>query len=139
MRKKIFKALATAFAVLSFASLALPLYDTYIGGTAVSAQITIRGLNLAEFSPWGGIIVLSPLLSAGAMYSKLTNNAKTLLLFAIGLLNAGCLCPANQAAKYWIYTQATGAVTDMPYLVLYASSLLVSLILFYLHCNCSDK
>jgi DNA polymerase-1 len=68
--------------------LAFPAYSTSADGT-----ILLRGINFTEFSPWGNLVVLIPLIILGIMFSNLGYKAKLVLQVHDELIVD---CPENE-------------------------------------------
>ena len=58
MSKKWFKRIITGLSVGAFALLLLPVFKVSVDGT----EYVVRGLNLPEFSVWGCIVLMIPLI-----------------------------------------------------------------------------
>lgn len=86
MRKeKLFCYLMVAAAIIDFALCALPLASAYSGGSE-SYTIVIHGYNLIEFSAWGVIPLLAPLIVPVLLFghqSKPTQELSLATLFCV--------------------------------------------------------
>lgn len=125
--KRIFRFLCAVLALLSLASLTLPIYSTYITD-GEACDMVIKGYNLAEFSPWGGIVLLAPFVLLGLMLSKLKSSVKTIGLLSLLLLDSVALCGATSAAYGWITDIATGFVEPHMGHLIYAMLLFLSMV-----------
>jgi uncharacterized membrane protein len=138
MMKKIVKYSGIAFALLSLLSLSLPVFSTRITD-GEACGLVVKGYNLVEFSPWGGIVLLAPLVLLGLMLSKLKNTTKTVGLIILFALNGVALCASTSAAYKWMYDVSTEFVEPHMYHVIYAFLLFVAMVCFFAWCNCSLK
>lgn len=120
----------TLFALFTLISLAFPAYSTSADGT-----ILLRGINFTEFSPWGNLVVLIPLIILGIMFSNLGYKAKLVLNMLLCAFGAVSIHNANVAARVWIYEQATGFVRTYGTHIVYGILLLCSCLCFYFYCN----
>lgn len=136
MMKKIVKYSGIAFALLSLLSLSLPVFSTQITD-GEACDLMVKGYNLVEFSPWGGIVLLTPLVLLGLMLSKLKNATKTVGLIILFVLNGVALCASTSAAYKWMCDVSTGFVEPHMYHVIYALLLFVAMVCFFMWCNCS--
>lgn len=136
MMKKIVKYSGITFAILSLLTLSLPVFSTRITD-GEACDLVVNGYNLVEFSPWGGIVLLAPLLLLGLMLSKLRNTTKTIGLIVLFALNGVALCASTSAAYKWMCDVSTGFVEPYMYHVIYALLLFVAMICFFVWCNYS--
>ena len=136
MMKKIVKYSAIAFALLSLLSLSLPVFSTRITD-GEACNLVVKGYNLVEFSPWGGIVLLAPLLLLGLMLSKLRNTTKTVGLIILFTVNGVALYASTSSAYKWMCDISTGFVESHMYHVIYALLLFVAMVCFFVWCNCS--
>lgn len=132
--KRIFRFLCAVLALLSLASLSLPIYSTYITD-GEACDMVIKGYNLVEFSPWGGVVLLAPLVLLGLMLSKLKSSVKTIGLLGLLLLNSVALCGATSAAYSWITNIATGFVKPHMGHLIYALLLFLAMVCLWLLYN----
>ena len=136
MMKKIVKYSGIAFALLSLLSLSLPVFSTRITD-GEACDLVVKGYNLVEFSPWGGIVLLAPLLLLGLMLSKLKNTTRTIGLIILFALNGVALCASTSSAYKWMCDVSAGFVEPHMYHVIYALLLFVAMVCFFVWCNCS--
>lgn len=120
------------FILLSYGALACPIYKTAIDGSE-SYDLIIRGLNFAEFSLWGCLMLVIPIVLIALTYCNIKNRWKSVVLVAIYILNTIVIYNASIAADKWIRDVATGFVLCRPYQLLYAISLLVSMVCLFVH------
>ena len=134
--KKIVKHIGIVFALLSLLSLFLPMFSTRITDGEF-CNLVVKGYSLVEFSPWGGIVVLAPLVLLGLMLSKLRNTAQTVGLIVLFALNGVALCASTSAAYKWMCDVSAGFVEPCMYHVIYALLLFAAMVCFFVWCNCS--
>lgn len=76
---KITKLLGIIFAVLTLLSLTAPLYKTnFTDGESMT--LLLHGFDLYEFSAWGVVTALIPLLLIGIMFTKFSDKIKSALI-----------------------------------------------------------
>lgn len=132
--KKILTFIGIVLALFSLVSLNLPIYSTYIAESE-GCDMVIKGFNLIEFSPWGGIVLLTPAVLIFFMLSKLKPEVKTVGVFGLLLLDGAALCGASSAAYSWITDIATGFVkTSMGHLT-YAVLLIPAMVCLWMSYN----
>ena len=134
MTKKTVKLLGAAMSIAALSTLALPIAHTVIGYVE-SMDLTLRDINLIEFSFWGVLVILAPLLSIGTMYSKLCDKEKMIAImsiFTIGMISLSC---AIRAANTWLYDVATGYVQPISNQILYVVFFFAASLLFYFSCR----
>ena len=134
MNTKHLKTAGAISSALALISLALPVFKTVFDGGETWAA-TFRGINLVEFSPWGIIVLLVPLILSGIGYSKLNDAAKTMLNMSAFLLGLVSLYNAIYAMREWVYSHATGYVYVYGSFIIYAVLLIISAVLFHICCN----
>ena len=66
-------------------ALSLPIWTVTF--TDSTYEMIIKGFNMPEFSPWGGVVLLTPLVLLGLMFSKVNSNLKTIGLLGLLLLD----------------------------------------------------
>ena len=132
--KRILRFLCAFLTLLSLASLSLPIYSTYITD-GEACDMVIKGYNLVEFSPWGGIVLLAPFVLLGLMLSKLKSSIKTIGLFGLLLLDGVALCGATSAAYSWITDIATGFVEPRMGHLIYATLLFLLMLCLWVSYN----
>ena len=136
--KNFARVIGTIFALLAMASLFLPLYHAEIEvGDAWS--VTLRGVNLVEFSAWGTLVRAIPLIFIAIAYSRLNIQTKTVLTLGVYALDIVSLQSANTAMRKWIYTEATGYVASYGNLIIYGGLVFSAVLFFYLYCNIAGK
>ena len=134
--RKWFKYVGIMLSIVSLYSLSLPVYSTYITD-GEACDMVIKGYNLVEFSPWGGIVLLTPLALLGLMLSKLKPAIKTIGLFGLLLLDGVALCGASISAYSWITGIATGFVEPCMGHLIYALLFVLATFCFWTSCNFS--
>lgn len=135
---KILKIAGVILSVLTLYSLALPIYSTYISD-GETCDIVVRGYNLVWFSPWGGVVVLAPLVLLGLMLSKFKSTIKTVGLLSLFVLNGVALCGAASAAYNWISKIATGFVEPHMSHLIYVLLFFITTVCFWVSCNFSTN
>ena len=124
----------TLFAVAALISLAFLAYSTHVTGDN-GWKINLTGYSFAEFSPWGCLVILIPIINIGVMFNKLNLKTKLLLNMGLCLLGTVSLYNANVATRNWICDQATGYVRAYGCSIVYGVLLLCSCLCFYFYCN----
>ena len=87
---------------MALLSLSRPVMYAYDAGSMESGEIMVRGFNLVEFSALGCIPLLVPLLLIVVLYSRMTQNTKTLLYLSIATLDLVSLNHAAIRARCWV-------------------------------------
>lgn len=134
--KKIIKYSGITFALLSLLSLSSPMFSTRITD-GEACNLIVKGYNLVEFSPWGGIVLLTPLVLLGLMLSKLKSDIKAIGLLGLLILDGVALCGATSAAYSWITDIATGFVKPHMGHLIYALLLFLAMVCFFVSNNYS--
>lgn len=134
--QKTMKAVGVFSALLALATLFGPIYSTHIVGVE-SCNMVVKGYNLVEFSPWGSVVLLAPLVLIGLMLGKLKPTVKTVGALGLVLLDGVALSGAVAAAHTWISGVATGFVEPQSHHLIYAFFLLVATVCFWVSTNIS--
>ena len=109
----------------------LPLMSAYCGGDGESFTPVLRVINLAEFSAWGTVTVLSPIILAAIYYAELDRNAKTLSLIGIYMFSSVAYVEAVKRAHEWLDQVCTGFVEKYPAMILYPLVIFCVSVLIY--------
>ena len=129
MNKKLIKITITILSVFAFVLFILPVFKFSTDETT----IVVIGLNLVEFSAWGGILLLIPLFILALLYSHMNVNQKTLGIIAIQCINVVGVHYSFYSAKQWAEKVSLHYVSPEPYLFIYTILVTMILILFYLY------
>ena len=121
-------------AVLSLLTLGLPLFSTTLT-VGEAGRLVVRGYNLVEFSPWGGVAVVAPLVLLGLALSKLSRPVKTMGLLGLCVLTGFALCGAVAAAQTWVRSTADGFVEPHMSHLFYAALFFFATLCFYVENN----
>lgn len=132
--KKIFKFSAVVFSALALLSLLLPFYSTYLNG-GESYDMVIRGYNAAEFSVWGGMLIVLPITLIGIMFGKFKNKFKQFCAAVLPVIVWVSFFYANDAMSAWVQNAATGYVKTTGFAIIYPLLMLSASIMFYLSCG----
>ena len=136
---KVLKISSIILVVLSALCLALPLFSTYIE-EGESAKIVIHLYNLAELSPLGSIVLLTPIILLGLILSEMKNQIKTIGAMGLVMLDWVALSGSTSAAYSWITERSTGFVQGSAYEIIYALLILLAATCCYVSFNfCTDK
>lgn len=102
MRKeKLFCCLMVAAAIIAFALCVLPLTSVYSGGSE-SYTIVIHGYNLIEFSAWGMIPLLAPLIIPVLLFGHQQKAVQELFLMVLFMGSMVCYIQSLNAANEWL-------------------------------------
>lgn len=134
MIRKTFKYFSIVLSVFSLITLWFPAFSTRITD-GESWNMVVRGYNLAEFSPWGSIVLLTPIVLILLVLSKLGNSLKTISLFTLCLIDGFALCDSLSKSYSWMTENTTGHVTVHGYQLIYAVLLLMAIIYLFIDCN----
>lgn len=130
------KRAGTVFALLAFCSLALPFYHTTLRGDWNGTEVVLTGFDFAGISPWGGFLILLPILLLATIYSRLSYTLKTVFSMALYGGSAVCLYYAcNDAYRWMMEVKGDGYIRQPVAAVLYALLFFAALISFHLHGN----
>ena len=133
MSKKITKIIAIIFAVLAAVSLTFPIYETtFTDGESMT--LLLRGYDLYEFSAWGVLAILLPLLIVCIMFSKFNDRIKSALILGTFVLGSISVQISNTAMRDWIYGEATGTVQHFGGLVTYVSFYFCAFVFCFIYC-----
>ena len=133
MSKKITKIIGIIFAVLAAVSLAFPIYETtFTDGESMT--LLLRGYDLYEFSAWGVVTILIPLLIVGIMLAKFDDRIKSALIMGTFIFGNVSVHSAKNAMREWIYGEATDMVYPFTGLFFYVVFLFCSSAFCYVYC-----
>lgn len=137
MMKKVTRIIGVLFLAFAIYSLSFTIYKTTLTD-GETCKMVLNGFSILKFSPWASFVITIPLLMLGIMFSKLKDNKKMLLTSGLCAFDIFSLYIAHSAAREWIYGIATGFVYNTSSMLgLYAISLMIATILFYISCNAS--
>lgn len=123
---------------LTYGILLLPMYETKIGGME-SGNLIVRGYNLAEFSVWGCLILVLPILLLGIACCNIGNRWKNLMLMCFYMLNIVSLYFANTFAYEWVHSIAGGYVQFNLYMPVYALLMLGAVVCLFVYFNKGEE
>lgn len=129
MSKKWLKRIITGLSFGAFALLSLPIFKVSVDGT----EYVVRGLNLPEFSVWGCIVLVIPLIILALLYSHMTITQKTVGIIGVQCANIIGVHSSLYGAKKWVEEISSHYVSPKPYLFAYVALVTVTLIIFYLY------
>lgn len=139
MSKKELKTSGMVFTILTFISLLFPWVYAYYGEKFEKCDFTTTGFDMIEFSVWGVILILVPILVLGIMYGRLNEKEKTVSLLVLYLLGNISFYFAVSMGMDWLREASTGYIRLKGFALLYPIFLLGSMVMFYLYCNGKDK
>ena len=134
--EKVTKAVGVFSALLAMVALFGPIYNTYIA-EGEACNIIVKGYNLVEFSPWGSVVLLAPLVLVALMLSKLNPAVKTVGALGLFLLTGVALSGSVASAHTWICGIATGFVEPQGHHLIYALFLIVAVACSWVSANVS--
>ncbi len=127
------------FALLSYIPLLFPVYKVRTAGET-GYDLIIRGFNLAEFSVWGGLLMIIPIILFALAYCGIGNRHKSIALMGICIFGVITVCYAGVPAKEWVKNAAEGYVRYRPYHIIGFVCMLASMACTFADCNRStDK
>lgn len=101
MSKSLYRNAVAMLAILSFLLCLVPVVSVYLGGTE-SGTFVIRGFNLMEFSAWGVVPVIAPLLIPVILLGHQSKAAQEIELMALLVGNTVAYVHGFNAARAWI-------------------------------------
>lgn len=128
MNTKITRYIFIALSVITTAILLFPIMSTYSGGEE-SGTLIVRGFNLMEFSAFGIIPILAPLLIPVILYGNQGKAAKERSLILLSLGNMLSFVQSFNAAKAWLKNVGDSPISYYPAIVVYHLCFILVLIL----------
>lgn len=122
------------FALLSYVPLLLPMYKIRTDGET-GYDLILRGFNLAEFSVWGGLFLIIPIILCAIAYCNIKNSHKSIALMGICIFGVIALYCAGAPAQEWVKTAASGYVPYRPYHIIAFAGMLASMVCTFADCN----
>lgn len=114
--------------VAAFAICALPLISADSGGSE-RFTIVIRGYNLVEFSAWGCVPILAPLIVPCILLGGQARAAQEAELIVLLLGNAVCYVHGFNTAREWLSLNSDSLIMCHPGMILYPFTFVVVLVL----------
>lgn len=131
--KKTTKIFGVIFATLTALSLFLPIYKaTFTDGESMT--LLLRGYELYEFSAWGVVTMLAPLILIATMFTKFSKKTKCAMVVCAFVLGNISVHIANTSMRDWLYSNATGMVFPYDGLIFYSVFLLCALVFCFVDC-----
>lgn len=131
--KKITKILGIFFAVLTALSMFFPIYKTtFTDGESMT--LLLHGYDLYEFSGWGVLAMMVPILIIGIMFAKFDDKIRSALIMSMFVLGNVSVQNAKIAMQEWVYSEATEMVYSYGGLIFYSFLLLCSSVFCYIGC-----
>ena len=131
---KFLRVIGAVLALFSLVCLSFPIFSTNITD-GESWHMVVRGYNMVEFSPWGSIVLILPLLIIGLMISKLKDSIKTIGILGLLMLDCFALSNAYSSTYKWVLQEATGYVQLHMNQLFYILALFLSCVCLYIECN----
>lgn len=95
-----------------------PVISAYSGGEG-SCTLIVRGYNLMEFSAFGIIPILAPLMIPVILYGNQSKGAKERGLILLSLGNMFCYTHSFNAAKAWLENVGDSPISYYPAIAIY--------------------
>ncbi len=134
MKNKILLFTGTLFSLFAWLSLYMTSIRTYVG-SATGWESCINGFDLIEYSPWGSIVVLIPLLTIACAFSKLGASGKTVMLTVLTVTANVSMYNACDTALEKLRQLTESRVIASANLCIYTAALMLSAISFYICFN----
>lgn len=131
---KVLRVIGVVLALFSLLCLSFPIFSTNLTD-GESWHMVVRGYNMVEFSPWGSIVLIVPILFIGLMLSKLKYSFKTIGIFSLLMMDCFALSSAYSSTYKWVLQEATGYVHLHMNQFFYILALFLSCVCFYFECN----
>ena len=111
--KPLFKALLIITSITASATCLLPIMSAYSGGTE-NCTLIIRGFNLMEFSAWGVIPMIAPLLVPVILLGHQSKVAQEIELILLNIGNAVTYVLGFNASRMWLTEVGDSMITYYP-------------------------
>lgn len=131
---KVLRVIGVVLALFSLLCLSFPIFSTNLTD-GESWHMGVRGYNMVEFSPWGSMVLIVPILFIGLMLSKLKYSFKTIGIFSLLMMDCFALSSAYSSTYKWVLQEATGYVHLHMNQLFYILALFLSCVCFYFECN----
>lgn len=123
-----FKILIIAASIAASATCMFPIMSAYSGGTE-SCTLIIRGFNIMEFSAWGVIPMIAPLLIPVILLGHQSKAAQELELILLVVGNAVIYVHGVNAAIVWLTEVGNSMITYYLGMMIFPFALVVVLML----------
>lgn len=131
---KVLRVIGVVLVLFSLLCLSFPIFSTNLTD-GESWHMVVRGYNMVEFSPWGSIVLIAPILLIGLMLSKLKYSFKIIGIFSLLMMDCFALSSAYSSTYKWVLQEATGYVHLHMNQLFYILALFLSFVCFYIECN----
>lgn len=131
---RFFENMGVIFSVVSLFSLGLPILSTNITD-GEAWNMVVKGYNMIEFSPFGSLVLMTPVLLIGLMFSKIKNSVKTVGILTLLLLDSFAMNCAYLDTYKWVEEQTTSYIKPYQNQIISCSLLFLAMICFYVDCN----
>ena len=131
--KKANKFFGMIFAALTTLSLFLPIFKaTFTDGESMT--LLLRVYDLYEFSTWGLVAMLCPLVVAVFVLIKLDYKIKRLLVVCTCILGCVGAFEGFFAMSQWVYANATGSVEMLGGLIYFMTFFVCTCVFWFVFC-----
>lgn len=135
MSKKTWKVIGTFLTVMTLILMFFPWISAYHSGEVENVNLTATGFGLTEFSVWGVILLIMPIIILATIYSRLNSKVKTVMILAIYLFSQISLYCAVSAGMEFLREVSTQYVRPQVWMLLHPVIIFLSLLSFYLSYN----
>ncbi len=132
--KKRYHCIASVACAVALALCALPIMSANSGGIE-SCTLIIRGYNLIEFSAWGIISVLSPIVVFAIVLGHQTTSGKETKLLLLGMASMVSYAHSVTAGREWLVSVGGSLIDYQVGMLLYPIGLLVLFAIAYELCG----
>ena len=115
---KLLRVLTMVLSMAQFILNALPFLRNYAGST-VTCDLVIHGYNFMEFSPWGAMLIISPVLIPLVLTSESVDTAKEIILIILLAGTEVCYVECFNAARVWFDEIVNSPIIYYPASVVY--------------------
>ena len=129
--RRIYRVIFVLVSIAAATVCVLPIMSAYFDGTE-SCDLIVRGFNLMEFSAWGGVCLLAPLLIPGILFGSQPRAAQEIEIMCLLSGNIVCYAQSFNTARMWLEEHGASLITYHPNALWYPMTFIAVLILGWL-------
>ena len=135
---KLLRILTIVLSMALFILNALPFLSNYVGST-VTSDLVIRGYNFMEFSPWGAVLIISPVLIPLVLTSESVATVKEIILIILLVGTEVCYMDCFNAVRVWFNEIVNSPVIYYPAALTYPVILVATVITAVFYCRSQNE